>query len=109
MTNFLTNALKYSAQDRPVTVRLRKRGDRARLEVVDRGPGLTAEQQQRVFERFYRAPGVEQQAGSGVGLGLGLYICATIIERHGGSLGVESTVGEGSSFWFELPLARDGD
>ena len=70
----------------------------------DEGPGLSLEEQQRVWDWFYRVPGVEVQSGSGVGLGLGLYICRTIIEEQGGHVGVESTPGEGSLFWFTLPL-----
>ncbi|MGH2487605.1 MAG: sensor histidine kinase, partial [Ktedonobacterales bacterium] len=92
-------------ESQPVTIRVRLRGDNARIEVRDAGPGLSTEQQARLFERFYRVPGVELQSGSGVGLGLGLYICKTIVERHGGVLGVESAPGRGSAFWFTLPLA----
>lgn len=105
VTNYLTNALKYSTEDAPVAVWLRVYDKTARVEVRDRGLGLTREQQARLFERFYRVPGIEQQSGSGVGLGLGLYICRTIVERHGGTVGVESAPGEGATFWFTLPLA----
>ena len=70
-------------------------GDSARVEVRDAGPGLSTEQQARLFERFYRVPGIDQQSGSGVGLGLGLSICKTIVERHGGALGVQSAPGCG--------------
>ncbi|HEX6800562.1 MAG TPA: ATP-binding protein [Ktedonobacterales bacterium] len=104
VTNYLTNALKYSARDRPVAVCLRRHRGGVQVEVHDEGPGLSAEQQRHLFERFARAPGIEQISGSGVGLGLGLYICKTIVERHGGRLGVKSAPGEGSTFWFTLPL-----
>ena len=108
VTNYLTNALKYSAQ--PVSVRLLARDGMARVAVRDHGQGIPTEQQRRLFERFYRAPGIEQQSGSGVGLGLGLHICKTIIERHGGQVGVHSAPGKGSTFWFTLPLDRaEGD
>jgi len=62
-----------------------------------------------VWELFHRAPGVATQGGThrgSLGLGLGLYICKTIVEAHGGRVGVESAVGEGSTFWFALPLAQ---
>jgi signal transduction histidine kinase/DNA-binding NarL/FixJ family response regulator len=110
VTNYLTNALKYSPSERPVHVRLSVEGDTprvARVSVSDHGPGLPPEQQALVWERFHRAPGVEVVSGSGVGLGLGLHICREIIERHGGAVGVESEVGRGSTFWFTLPLCAD--
>lgn len=107
LANYLTNALKYSASDRPVVVTLRREDGSARVEVRDEGPGLSVEQRRRLFERFYRVPGVDVVSGSGVGLGLGLYISKTIIEQHDGSVGVESAPGKGSTFWFSLPLADD--
>jgi signal transduction histidine kinase len=73
--------------------------------VRDAGPGLPPDEQARVWDPFHRAAGVELQAGAKQGLGLGLHICKTIVERHGGEVGVESAVGAGSTFWFTLPLA----
>jgi signal transduction histidine kinase len=105
VTNYLTNALKYSGEDAPVAVVLRREGLRARLGVRDRGPGLTREQQEHIWERFHRVPGIKQQSGSGAGLGLGLYICRTIVERHGGAVGVDSARGAGATFWCTLPLS----
>jgi PAS domain S-box-containing protein len=107
VSNYLTNALKYSAQDQPVQVSLRLEAGKARVLVRDQGPGLSPEQHTRIWERFHRAPGVSVQSGSGVGLGLGLYICRIIIEQHHGKVGVQSAPGEGSTFWFTLPLAQD--
>jgi signal transduction histidine kinase len=106
VTNYLTNALKYSPGDAPVAVSLRVRERQARVAVRDHGAGLTREQQQHVWERFHRVPGVKQQSGSGAGLGLGLYICRGIIDRHGGRVGLESAPGKGSTFDFTLPLAH---
>lgn len=108
ITNFLTNALKYSASDTPVSVSLALQGDRARVSVLDRGPGLSPETHGQIWDRFYRAPGIEVRSGSGVGLGLGLYISKTIVERLGGAIGVESAPGQGSTFWFTLPVAYQG-
>ncbi|HET9981033.1 MAG TPA: HAMP domain-containing sensor histidine kinase, partial [Ktedonobacterales bacterium] len=109
LANYLTNALKYSASDKPVVVTLRRENGSARAEVRDQGPGLSNEQRRRLFERFYRVPGVDVVSGSGVGLGLGLYISKTIIEQHDGHVGAESAPGKGSTFWFSLPLAGEGD
>jgi signal transduction histidine kinase len=108
VTGYLSNALKYAPEDQPVTVRLEATSDDARVSVHDEGPGLPPDQQERVWEAFYQAPGVETQSGSSIGLGLGLSICRTIVERHGGRVGVESAVGQGATFWFTLPLAPTG-
>ena len=105
MVNYLTNALKYSLQQKPVTVRVSRDTTQARVEVRDEGPGIPAGERDRVWELFYRVQGVDVLSGSGVGLGLGLHLCKTIIERHTGTVGVESVPGEGSTFWFTLPLA----
>ena len=107
ISNYLTNALKYSPQDRPVEIRVEKEGMKARISVSDQGPGLAPAEQERVWERFYRVEGIKRQRGFGLGLGLGLHICQAIIKQHGGEVGVESTQGEGSTFWFTLPIAEE--
>lgn len=105
LTNYLSNALKYSMADRPVKVWTELIEQQVRVLVQDEGPGLSSEEQKQIWECFYQAPGVKVLSGSGVGLGLGLHISRTIIERHQGQVGVESKCGEGSTFWFTLPLA----
>lgn len=104
LTNYLTNALKYAPADQVICVRLEVTGTVARVSVCDQGPGLTPEQQQRVWERFYQvaAPGHQ---GPDRGLGLGLAIARAIVELHHGQVGVESVPGQGATFWFTLPLA----
>jgi len=104
LTNYLTNALKYAPVDQPVSVRLEVTGTVARVSVRDQGPGLTLEQQQRVWERFYQVAAPGHQGPDG-GLGLGLAIARAIIEQHHGQVGVESAPGQGATFWFTLPLS----
>jgi len=106
VTNYLTNALKYSVADRPVEVSLEIEDKMARISVRDEGPGLSAEEQQYIWERFHQVERIKVQSGSSGGLGLGLHICRTIIEGHQGQVGVQSAPGEGSIFWFTLPLLR---
>ncbi|WIG61915.1 MAG: hypothetical protein OJF49_004664 [Ktedonobacterales bacterium] len=106
LTNYLTNALKYSPESRPITVDIAIEGDVAQSVIVrvrDEGPGLLPEDQERIWGRFYRVPGIEVQSGSRVGLGLGLFITRQLIERHGGHVGVDSAPGAGAIFWFSLP------
>jgi signal transduction histidine kinase len=106
VTNYLTNALKYSPADRPIEVGLEVDAQQARVWVRDEGPGLPPEDQKHIWDRFYQAEGVAVQSGSGVGLGLGLHISRTIIGQHYGQVGVQSAPGHGSTFWFTLPLAE---
>ncbi|GLV60795.1 hypothetical protein KDH_76140 [Dictyobacter sp. S3.2.2.5] len=107
IANYLSNALKYSPADRPVSVRLRQDGERVKVLVSDEGPGLPPQEQERIWTRFYRVSGIHSQHNSGVphvGLGVGLHLCKGIIEQHHGEVGVDSELGEGSTFWFTLPL-----
>ncbi|HEY2728484.1 MAG TPA: HAMP domain-containing sensor histidine kinase [Polyangia bacterium] len=102
LLNLLENAAKYAPLPAPISVAVRRVGGGARVEVRDGGPGLPAEEQDRVFTRFARA----RADGDGTrGLGLGLYLSRAIVERHGGRIGVESVPGRGATFWFELPIS----
>jgi PAS domain S-box-containing protein len=99
LANLLTNALKY-APGAPLKMTTLAVGGTAVLEVRDRGPGIALEDQARIFERFERLVGANKVTG----LGLGLHIVRHIIEAHGGTIRVDSAVGEGASFIIELPL-----
>ena len=98
--NLMTNALKYSAADSPVRLRLFREQGRVVLDVIDCGIGIAPETAKRLFDRYYRSPGGKAQAE---GLGLGLYIARLIVEAHGGRIEVLSEIGKGSTFRLILP------
>jgi len=100
VTNLLDNALKYSPAGQPVEVTVEARGGAARIEVADRGPGVPADERQAVFEKFYRATGVEAAPGAG----LGLYLVRRIVTLHKGAVDVLDREGGGALFRIELPL-----
>ena len=99
--NLLENAARYSPAGTPVVVELSRTNGSARLAVRDRGPGVAKDEQARIFERFVRGAAAQQSQKGG--LGIGLYLCRLIVERHGGTIGVDSAPGEGACFWFEIP------
>lgn len=101
VANLLSNAIKFSGEDPDVAVRVAPAGDFAEVSVVDHGPGIPASELPNLFERFYRADNSATRKVGGSGLGLSLV--KSIIESHGGRVGVESELGEGSRFWFTLP------
>ncbi len=105
VVNLLSNALKYSPANMPVSLRVREVGGKYLVSVEDHGPGLPLNEQRRLFQRFYRAPSVHVQSGSGVGLGLGLFISREIVLNHGGDIWVESEPGHGCVFTFSVPRA----
>jgi signal transduction histidine kinase len=100
--NLLDNAAKYSAESKFVGVRLRAGGGHVIFEVEDHGIGITASEQEKLFQRFYRAPG---GAGKG-GYGLGLFLVKHIMDAHGGSIEVESEAGRGSRFRLIFPCTE---
>jgi len=101
LTNLLSNALKYSPPECPVTVRALQEAGEVVISVSDLGAGIAAEEQPFLFERFYRAS--NQRAVDGIGLGL--HITRTLVEANGGRIWVKSELGKGSTFSFTLPLA----
>lgn len=103
---YLTNALDYSPPKQPVRVQVREEDNMVRVSVHDEGPGIPLEEQERLWDRFYRGKGSAVQHELDLSLGLSFYLCQALIERHRGSVGVESTPGHGTTFWFILPLTR---
>jgi signal transduction histidine kinase len=107
--NLLANALRYAPQgasESPaVTVRVRQAGDVVQVAIGDNGSGLSAEQQQHVFDRFWRSDSARNRSNGGSGLGLA--ITRGIVVAHGGQIVVESKPGEGATFSFELPIAEE--
>jgi signal transduction histidine kinase len=99
--NLLENALHYTPEGGRVSLRAREESASVRFEVADTGPGIPEDQQARIFDKFYRAPG-----GAGGGAGLGLSIARDVVRAHGGEIGVDSAPGRGSTFWFTLPRAE---
>jgi signal transduction histidine kinase/HAMP domain-containing protein len=97
-SNLLTNAIRYTPEGQTVTLRTLPAPGHVRFEIQDAGPGVSPEFQERIFEKYFRAPG-----GKGGTAGLGLYISKEIVAAHGGEIGVVSKPGEGSTFWFTVP------
>ena len=100
-SNFVSNAARFSKAGEDVVLSVKPVGKSVRFSVLDHGPGILKEFQARVFERFFRIPGTEESNG----VGLGLAIAKEIVVSHGGSIGLHSTPGKGSEFYFDLPAA----
>lgn len=101
--NLINNGINYAGEDKAVIVRQEYRKDKVRISVVDHGVGIAPDQIPLIWDRYYKVDRVHKRAV--VGTGLGLSIVKTVLERHGALYGVESKEGEGSTFWFELPVA----
>jgi signal transduction histidine kinase len=108
LVNLVGNAINYTPSGGVVTLGLGKVEEQAKLTIQDTGPGIPSEDLPHVFERFYRGEKSRTRSRDGKGFGLGLSIAYWIIRNHGGSIEVESTLGEGSTFSVWLPLA-EGD
>ncbi len=105
LRNLISNALRYTPQEGQVKVTASvAQPDFLKVSVSDTGTGIAAEDLPQVFDRFYR--GDKSRSRSSGGTGLGLAIARTIVEAMGGRIGVESAAGQGSRFWFTVPLAR---
>lgn len=101
--NLVRNASKYSPDGEPILVTTRTEAGRLFFQVTDRGSGIDPEEQEHIFERYYRSKRVEED---GAGIGLGLALAKAIIQAHGGEIGVTSELGKGATFWFSLAEIR---
>ena len=106
MVNLVTNAIKYSPDTDQIEITSEVRDDAIYFSVKDFGIGMSEEHAHKVFDKFYR---IEETSARFQGLGIGLYICQEIIERHNGTIGVTSKPGEGSTFYFNLPRQTQAD
>jgi PAS domain S-box-containing protein len=105
LTNLIENAMRFSPRGGTITIKGATSGNEVSVTVADEGIGIPLRDQERIFERFYRLEHSSMQQAKGIGLGL--HICKTIIEAHGGRIWVESELGEGSRFTFSLPIGEE--
>lgn len=103
MGNFVSNALKYTEKGSVFVRLVQPEKNKVRFEVEDTGPGISQEEQKKLFQKFYR---VESNVGKTTGTGLGLYISKLMVEKFGGKIGLDSKPGKGCVFWFEIPVCE---
>ena len=101
VVNLLSNAFKFAPENSEVSISVNESDDSLTVAVTDNGGGIAKENFSKIFEPYYR---VENGNHQPAGLGLGLSLCKTIVEAHGGDIWVESEIGKGSTFFFTLPL-----
>jgi PAS domain S-box-containing protein len=104
LTNLLSNAIKFSPRGATVWLKAEEQGEHVLFQVKDQGRGIPQDKLESIFERFQQVD--TSDARNHEGTGLGLAICRSIVQQHDGQIWVESTLGEGSTFYFTLPLAR---
>ncbi|MGI8424219.1 MAG: ATP-binding protein [Chloroflexota bacterium] len=102
LSNLLANASEYGPEDQAIRLETDRVDGHVRVRVVDQGPGIPPEHQRGLFERYYRVRPRHEEPG----IGLGLAIAKGIVEAHGGSIGIESVLGQGTSVWITLPAAE---
>jgi signal transduction histidine kinase len=99
--NFINKAVKYAPNSGQLKISFDENAEEIKVAVADKGPGVPPEKIPHLFDRFYRVDTSGSQYA-----GLGLYICAEIVKKHGGRVGVDSELGKGSTFWFTLPMNK---
>jgi signal transduction histidine kinase len=104
--NLLNNAFKYTPEDGRITLSARAEDSALVVEVKDNGPGMAKEERERIFNPYHRIDSDRERLS---GLGLGLALCKTLVELHGGKIWAQSTVGKGSTFGFSLPIDGHAD
>ena len=102
--NLIANAINYTGEDKKVTIKQIVNDDTVRIEVVDTGKGISEDEIENVWERYYKIDKTHKRAI--IGTGLGLSIVKNILDLHGAKYGVDSTLGKGSSFWFEMKVTE---
>lgn len=100
LVNFVNNAVKYAPDSKEIIINVDDLEDSVKVSVIDKGKGISAEYVPFLFDRYYR---VNENRNQSSGLGLGLYISAEIVRKHGGEIGVHTAPGNGSAFWFVIP------
>ncbi len=105
--NLVNNALTYTGDDKSISIKQERRGDRVRVSVTDTGEGIEQDKIQNIWDRYYKVDKAHKRAQKGTGLGLS--IVKKILDLHGGAYGVVSTLGVGSTFWFELNVAENNE
>jgi two-component system sensor histidine kinase KdpD len=105
LLQLLENAAKYSPPGAPIRISVESHASQLVVSVADRGPGIDEFEQGLIFDKFYRG---KDNRYSVQGTGMGLAIVKAVVEAHGGAVGVTSQVGQGSVFWFSLPLQATG-
>ena len=104
LVNLLNNAVKYTPEGARITVGIRRKDGMALIWVADDGQGVPPGDESRVFDMFYT--GVKRSPDSRRGIGLGLALCKSIVQAHGGEIGVENVRPHGAKFWFTLPIVE---
>lgn len=104
LVNLLSNAIKFSPKQGHVSVVCQEKEGWLQVQVSDEGRGIPHAESELIFERFHQVE-VSDRVEKG-GTGLGLAICKSIVEAHGGQIGVQSEVGQGSTFWFKIPASK---